>query len=116
MRPGRRDRRAHAGQLLVASPPARLRDPLHRPRNVDPSIVSHRVVVRTVQEVGPLVDVRRPGLLCLGPGVPVLDVSHPAGHQHAKDLLRRDLARVFGYHKVYQIVDIGQLTVAPSFE
>lgn len=59
--------------------PLRIGDPLGVERIGNLLIVGHGIVVRSVEEMSPLVDVFRPGFLDSSPGVALLEQGDAAG-------------------------------------
>ena len=84
--------------------PDRVGRPLHPPGRADPPIVGHRVAVRAVQPMGPLVDLRRARLDRLDP----FHIRHAAGAQHAHHLGHGHRAELLGDQQVDQIIRVRQ--------
>jgi len=105
--PGRRHHGADAGQVIVASGPARPGHPLHVTRRSDPRIESNGVVVGAVQEMRPLVDFGRPPLRGLLPSAVGLQVGDAQGGQHAHDLVCGDLGRRLDDQQIDSLIRVG---------
>jgi len=82
---------------------------LHVARRADNRVARHRVVVRAVEVVGPLVNVLRPRLDDLAPGGTLGDTRHPARGQHPQHLLLRHLVRLADDQEVDQVVGVRQV-------
>ena len=100
----------------MVSCPSRRAHPLDVSRRADSGVGGHRVARGVVQEVRPLVDVTRPGLDRVGPGLAPFDAGDAAGGQHAQDLVHRDLAQVFGHQQVDQVVDVREPAAREPFD
>ena len=93
----------------MAAEPQRRPDPLQPAWGPDHRVGGHRVVPRVVQEVGPVVNRRRPGLDRLAPARFRLHVGDPLRNEHPQDLLPRHLTLdTRRYHQVDEIVDVRQ--------
>ena len=101
-----------ACQVVVASGPQRVADPLELPRQPDLSVGRDRIVRRVMQEVRPLVYLGRARL-----DEPLRQMRflvraekdrHPAGRQDPQNLLLLHSHRAADYQQIHEVVDIRQ--------
>ena len=105
---------AEAGRLLVRSREPGISDPLDVTRRPDELVPGDRVIVRPVQEMGPVIDLIRPRLDLTFPLPAVFNEQNPLGHQHPHHLGEIQPSRFAADDQVDKVVRVGELLPAPG--
>ena len=92
----------------MASAPERFAHPLEAAGRPSLLVTGDGVIGGIVKKVRPVVDIRWPGLDGFFPVAALLDIGDAAGTQDSHYLIGIDLAGIFGYDKIDEIVDIRQ--------
>ena len=82
----------------------------------DNGIVSHRIIVRTMEIMSPFIDVVRSGFDDYRPETALFDIGHAVRREHAHDLIHCHFQRFLADQQVDEIVGIRQIIRFPRLD